>query len=254
MNIMKNTKYKIYLYATTILVMIAAICIILFYAPVPISPGERGTYTDSQGLVQYIITDAQWTNLVFSFHIAYFHIPIALTAYLAFLLVFIFSILYLLKGKQEWDIKAVASAEVGVIFAGLTLITGSIWAKSAWGYYWPPGDVRLNTSLVLFFIYLAYIVIRQSIDVPEKRARLSAVFGIIGFISVPISFFSIRLWSATTHPKVVDGGGFHGTAIIFPLLLNMVAFVLLCISLIAYKVDNINLQEELMAAKNEKGV
>jgi len=93
--------------------------------------------------------------------------------------------------KQFVEIQE--SAEVGLIFAGLGPITGSIWAEAAWGHYWPPGDIRLNTSLVIFFIYLAYLLIRQAIDGPEKKARLCAVFGIIGFISVPISFFSISL-------------------------------------------------------------
>ncbi|MDF1530836.1 MAG: cytochrome c biogenesis protein [ANME-2 cluster archaeon] len=254
---MKSSNTKKILYVATVLVILAAIGIIFFNAPVPINPGERGTYTDSQGQVQYISTDAQWINYLFSFHIAYFHISIALTAYLAFLLVFIFSILYLIKGKQEWDIKAAASAEVGVLFGGLTLITGSIWGGAAWGHYWPPGDVRLNTSLVLFFIYLAYLMIRQAVDSPEKQARLCAVFGVIGFISVPISFMSIRIWSSTTtHPTVLGpgGGGMTGSAVIVPMLLNVFAFVLLCISLIIYKVDNVNLREELMAAKDKKGV
>ncbi len=257
MKCMNDSSNKKILYTATVLVMLAAIGVLLFYAPVPISPGERGTYTDSQGLVKYISTDAQWTNYVFSFHIAYFHIAIALTAYLAFLLVFIFSILYLQKGKQEWDIKAAASAEIGVLFGGLTLISGSIWAKAAWGHYWPPGDVRLNTSLVLFFIYIAYLMIRQAVDSPEKRARLCAVFGVIGFISVPISFMSIRIWSATTtHPTVLGpgGGGMTGSAVLVPMLVNLVAFVLLCFSLITYKVDNVMLGEELLATKNEKGV
>lgn len=254
---MKHSNSKKILYIATVLAILAAIGIVLFYAPVPINPGERGTYIDSQGQVQYISTDAQWTNYVFSFHIAYFHIAIALTAYLAFLLVFIFSILYLAKGKQESDIKAAASAEVGVLFGGLTLITGSIWGGAAWGHYWPPGDVRLNTSLVLFFIYIAYLMIRQAVDSPEKRARLCAVFGVIGFISVPVSFMSIRIWSsATTHPTVLGpgGGGMTGSAVIVPMLLNVSAYVLLCISLITYKVDNINLGEALMAAKEELGV
>ncbi|MDF1556816.1 MAG: cytochrome c biogenesis protein [ANME-2 cluster archaeon] len=239
---MKNKDYKKYLYAATAILMVAAIIIIFFYSPVPVKL--------SRGIIE---SDADWMNRNYSFHISYFHIPIALTAYLSFFFVLIYSIQYLRDPKQIWDIKAVASAEVGVIFAGLTLITGSIWAGAAWEHYWPPGDIRLNTSLVLFLIYLAYLSVRSAIDVPDKRARLSAVFGIIGFITVPISFYSIRIWSST-HPKVVDGGGFHGNAIILPILLNMVAFVLLCISLITFKVDNLNLQEDLIAAKNEKGV
>jgi len=253
---MKNTDYRKYLYAATIIFILAAILIIFLYAPVPINPGERGTYTDTEGQVHYVSTDAQWANYVYSFYIAYFHIAIALTSYMAFLLVMIFSILYLRDGEQKWDLKAAASAEVGVIFAGLTLISGSIWAKAAWGHYWPPGDIRLNTSLVLFFIYIAYLMVRQAVDMPEKRARLSAVFGIIGFISVPISFMSIRMWSATNHPTVLGpgGGGITGSAIIIPMLMNIVAFFLLCISLIIYKTDNVTLQEELIAAKQKKGV
>jgi heme exporter protein C len=253
---MENSGYKKIIYATTLIVMLAAIGVLLFYAPVPIEPGERGTYTDSEGLIHYVTTDAEWINYVFSFHIAYFHIPIALTAYIAFSLVLIFSILYLRNPVVKWDIKAAASAEVGVIFAALTLITGSIWAGTAWGHYWPPGDVRLNTSLVLFFIYLAYLVIRQAVDVPDKRARLSAVFGIIGFISVPISFFSIRIWASAYHPTVLGpgGGGITGSAVIFLMMLNLTAYILVCISMIIYKVDNLTLQEKLVAIKQEKGV
>ena len=246
MIIIENSDYKTILYTSTLIVMLAAIGVLFLYAPVPIEPGERGPF----------FSDAGWTDYVFSFHIAYFHIPIALTSYIAFLLVLINSILYLRDPVQKWDIQAAASAEVGVIFALLTLISGSLWAGAAWGHYWPPGDVRLNTSLVLFFIYLAYLMIRQAIDVPEKRARLSAVFGIIGFISVPISFFSIRIWASAYHPTVLGpgGGGITGSAVIVPLVLHMAAFLLLCISLIIYKVDTLTLQEELAAIKRDKDV
>lgn len=243
---MKNTNNKRTVYLLTVVMMLAAVGVLLFYAPVPINPGERAPFA----------TEAEWINYVHSFYIAYFHIPIALTAYVAFFLVLVFSVLYLRDKQQKWDIRAAASAEVGVIFATLTLISGSIWANAAWGHYWPPGDVRLNTSLVLFLIYLAYLMIRQSMDIPEKRARLSAVFGIIGFISVPISFLSIRLWSSAYHPVVIGpgGGGITGKAVILPLVLNLLAFLLMCGSLITYRVDNQVLQEDLMETKQRKGV
>jgi len=140
----ENYNKKLF-YTAAVILMIITISVLFFYAPVPAQPmHERGPQS----------TDAQWNNEVYSYYIAYFHIPIALTAYLAFLLVFVYSILFLRDRQQKWDIKAVASAEVGVIFAGLTLITGSIWAKATWGHFWPPGDVRLNTSLVLFLYIL----------------------------------------------------------------------------------------------------
>ena len=259
---MNNTDYKKYLYAATVIFMLAAILIILFYAPVPITPGNRGTATDiSTGQTVFVSTDEQWLDYQYSFYIFYFHMPIAITAYVAFFFVLVFSILYLRDKQQKWDIKAVASAEVGVIFAGLTLISGSIWAKAAWGHYWPPGDIRLNTSLVLFFIYIAYLMVRQAVDMPEKRARLSAVFGIIGFISVPISFMSIRLMALGIvqkepgHPNLFGPeGSIAGIAVIFPLILNMAAFVLMCISLIIYKMDNLTLEEEVNTIKQKKGV
>jgi len=252
---MENNNKK-FLYIVTFILVLLSISVLFFYAPVPINPGERGTYIDSNGETQYTTTQAEWINYVNSFYIAYFHIPIALTAYLAFSLVFIFSILYLREARQKWDTYSVASAEVGLLFAGLGPVTGSIWAEAAWGHYWPPGDVRLNTSLVLFFIYLAYLLIRQAIDGPEKKARLCAVFGIIGFISVPISFFSIRLWSAAHHPTVIGpgGGGITGSQVIFPLVIGLASFVLICISLIIYKADNFTLENELMSIKQQKGV
>jgi len=99
--------------------------------------------------------------------------------------------------QQKWDIIALSAAEIGVIFAVLTLLSGSIWGKSAWNAYWASWDVRLNTSLVLFLIYLSYLMVRQAVEEPEKRARLSAVFGIVGFISVPVSFLSVRFYAGS---------------------------------------------------------
>ena len=253
---MENNNKKKILYILTVILVLISIGVLFFYAPVPINPGERGTYTDSNQETRYTTTQDEWINYVNSFYIAYFHIPIALSAYLSFSLVFIFSILYLRDARQKWDTYAASAAEVGLIFAGLAPVTGSVWAGAAWGHYWPPGDIRLNTSLVLFFIYLAYLLIRQAIDGPEKKARLCAVFGVIGFISVPISFLSIRLWSAAYHPTVIGpgGGGMSGSQIIIPIVLGLAAFVLMCISLTIYKADNFTLENELLSLKQQKGV
>jgi heme exporter protein C len=164
------------LYALTALLIFASIYVVFFKAPIPIDT------TNAAG-------DPN------NFKIFYFHLPIAISAYLSFAVVFITSILYLRSKEQKWDIIALSSAEVGVIFAFLTLASGSIWARSAWNAYWASWDVRLNTSLVLFLIYLSYLMVRQAVEEPEKRARLSAVFGIVGFISVPVSFLSVRFYA-----------------------------------------------------------
>ncbi len=212
---------------------VISIYLIFFIAPVPIDPMEAG-------------------GNPINFKIFYFHVPIAVTAYLAFSVVFISGIMYLRTKKEKWDVRAISASEIGVIFSLLTLVTGSLWARSAWGEYWVSWDVRLNTSLVLFLTYLSYLMVRKAVDEPEKRARLSAVFGIIGFTGVPLSFLSIRLWNrATVHPVVVGpgGGGISGDTVIGTVLVNVSAVILLLTSLIILRMDNEKLSEEIAHIK-----
>lgn len=138
--------------------------------------------------------------------IFYFHVPVAWVSFLAFFVVFLSSIMYLWKRNRKWDIIARSSAELGVIFATLVLITGSIWAKPIWGVWWT-WDARLTTALVLWIIYVAYLIVRSYITEEERAARFAAVVGIIGFIDVPIVALAIVLWG-TQHPSPVifEGG------------------------------------------------
>ncbi|MCC4771390.1 cytochrome C assembly protein [Methanosarcina sp. DH2] len=199
------------------------------------------------------IRDESGEVLSGSFRIFFFHMPIAIISYLAFGILFVASILYLREKSLKWDIYARSAAEVGTLFAFLVLVTGSIWAKDAWGWYWI-WDIRLTTSLVLFLVYLAYAMLRKSLDESEKRARLSAVFGILGFMSVPLSFFSIRLWRSA-HPLMFggntggSGGGLEGTALQLTLIVNFIAYFLLFLTLFSVKVQNERIEEELDARK-----
>ncbi|MDO9097065.1 MAG: cytochrome c biogenesis protein [Candidatus Methanoperedens sp.] len=230
--------FKKILFPLTAVAIVISIYMIFFFAPIPVDPMDAG-------------------GDPINFKIFYFHVPIAITAYLAFTVVFISSIMLLRTKQEKWDIRAISAAEAGMIFAILTLITGSIWAKSAWGLYWVTWDVRLNTSLILFLTYLAYLMVRKSIDEPEKRARLSAVFGIVGFIGVPLSFLSIRLWNrATVHPVVIGpgGGGISGEALIGTVLVNMIAFFLLLTSLVILRMDNEKLSEEIAFIKRTRSL
>ncbi|MFQ5914286.1 MAG: cytochrome c biogenesis protein [Nitrospinota bacterium] len=133
--------------------------------------------------------------------IFYIHVPSAWIAFLAFGLVALYSILYLMTRKRRWDIYAHGCAEVGVLFCTIVLITGPIWAKPIWGAWWT-WDARLTLTLILWFIYLAYLMIRAQDLEPEKKARYSAVLGIVGALSIPINHFSVQLWR-TLHPKPV---------------------------------------------------
>jgi len=137
--------------------------------------------------------------------IFYFHVPSAWISFLAFGVTFFAAITFLIKKDLKWDRLAVSSAEIGLLFTTITLITGSIWAKPAWGIWWT-WDARLTSTLVLWLIYLSYFMLRSYIDEPTKKAYLSSVVGIVGFLDVPIVYFSIRWWR-TQHPSPVLAGG-----------------------------------------------
>jgi len=130
--------------------------------------------------------------------IFYFHVASAWVGMFAFLIVFLASVLFLVTKQAKWDIYAYTSAEIGVIFTTIVLITGPIWAKPIWHTWWT-WDPRLTTTLVMWFLYLAYGRIRRSLGEDDKRARFAAVFGILAFSDVPIVFFAIRWWR-TMHP------------------------------------------------------
>jgi len=163
--------------------------------------------------------------------IFYFHVSSAWLAFMAFFVTFVFSILFLIKRKRIFDTYAYVSAEIGVVFTIIVLTTGPIWARSAWNTWWV-WEPRLITTLILFFIYIAYIMIRQMDGVWDKKARLAAVFGIIGFADVPIVFFAIRWWQTKFHPIVFGegpsqkGGGIEDTMLV-ALLITITAFTIL---------------------------
>lgn len=137
--------------------------------------------------------------------IFYYHLPVAWWTFVAFFVNFVCSILYLKTKRSKYDHIATASAEIGLLFATLALITGSIWGKNSWNVWWT-WDPRLTTTLILWFIYAAYLSIRT---MPSPKApSIAAVIGIIGFADVPLVFYSARLWRSI-HPSVFvnEGGG-----------------------------------------------
>ena len=134
----------------------------------------------------------------------YFHVAAGWVGALAFLMTAISGIIYLTRGGRKWDHVAVASVEIGVIFTLINIVSGSIWARPAWNTWWT-WDPRLVTATVMELVYIAYLMLRQGIEDPDRRARLGAVYGIVGFISVPMTFLSIRLLR-TIHPVVIGSG------------------------------------------------
>jgi heme exporter protein C len=169
--------------------------------------------------------------------IFYVHVPSAWTAFAAFFVVFVCSVAYLRTKNLQWDRVALACAEIGTIFCTAVLITGPIWAKPVWGIWWT-WDARLTSTLILWLMYLSYLLLRDFLEEPQRRATLAAVFGIFAFVDVPIVYFSIRLWR-TQHPQpVLMGGEDSGLdPMMFQvLMLSWVAFSILFVFLAVLRV------------------
>ena len=182
--------------------------------------------------------------------IFYFHVPLAWISFLAFFVTFIFSILYLRKRAVKWDAIACASAEVGVVFTTLVLITGPIWAKPAWGIWWT-WDARLTTSLVLWLTYVAYLLVRGYTNEPDRRARFSAVIGIVGFIDVPIVFLAVNLWR-TQHPTTIVFKGGLAPPMLITLLVCIVAFTVLYVILTSYSASLKSMEADINLLKSSQ--
>ncbi len=177
----------------------------------------------------------------------YFHVPVAWVAFLAFFIVFLSSILYLWKRESKWDIIASSSAEVGVVFTTLVLITGSIWAKPIWGVWWT-WDARLTTALVLWLIYIAYLLVRSYATDEQRGTRFAAVVGIVGFIDVPIVALAITLWG-TQHPGPVIFQGGLAPPMLLTLLVSLAAFTTLYFLLLTQRVSMRNDEIEIKRLK-----
>jgi heme exporter protein C len=157
----------------------------------------------------------------------YVHVPAAWLAYLSFLVVFFSSIAYLRTGRIRWDRTAAASAEIGVVFTALAIALGSLWGRPVWGTWWT-WDPRLTTTALLLLIYLGYLAVRRITDNPTRRARWSAVIGIVGFVDVPLVHLSVVWWrSLHQGPTVLRLGGpeIHGS-MLAALIVGVGAFTL----------------------------
>ncbi len=174
----------------------------------------------------------------------YVHVPVAWLAFLAFFVVFLMSVLYLVQRDLKWDLIAVSSAEMGVVFTGLTLAVGSLWARPTWGVWWT-WDPRLTTTAILLVIYVGYLIVRSLADDPDQRARWAALVGIVGFVQVPIVYLSVYWWrslhQAPSSPRSM-AGEFWAV-----LLLNLAAYTLVYAYLMArrYRLARIELELEL---------
>jgi heme exporter protein C len=200
----------------TLLLMAAATIMVFAYAPL-----ER-----VMGAVQKVF---------------YFHVAAGWVGMLGFLAAVVAGIAYLTTRKASWDLVGLGSIEIGLTFMLINIITGSIWARPIWNTWWT-WDPRLTTATIMELIYAAYLMLRSGIEDPERRARFGAVYAIVGFISVPLTFFSIRIYR-TIHPVVIGSGDptVSGSFSMTPEMgltfaISLVAFSFLFISLLWHRI------------------
>jgi heme exporter protein C len=168
--------------------------------------------------------------------IFYFHVASAWVGFFAFFVTFLAGIGYLAQGQRRWDILALSSVEIGLTFITMTVVTGALWARPVWGTYWT-WEPRLTISAVQLLIYVAYLMLRAAIESPERKARFAAVYGVVAFVTVPLSWFAIRWWR-TIHPDILTGGEGMATTsrMIHALLVSLAAFTLLYVTLLWQRV------------------
>ncbi len=145
-------------------------------------------------------------ELKYSQRIFYFHLPANIMCFLSFFVYFVGGIGYWRTRQRKWDILMVAGLELGVFFALIGIVTGSIWARYAWGTFWT-WDPRLTTVTIMLVVYLAGWMLRSAVEDPNRKAAMTAVFGIIGFINVPLVYFSTRFFPAGLHPVIFGAKG-----------------------------------------------
>lgn len=206
----------------SLILMITALYLVFVYVPI-----EK-----EMGIVQKIF---------------YLMVPVAWLALLSFLIVFTGSILYLVKREGKWDILAHSSAEVGIIFTTLALLTGAIWAKPVWGVWWT-WEPRLTATLVLWLIYLAYFLVRSFATEPSRGATFAAVIGIVGFIDIPIIILATTLWRGMHPGPMIFRGGLT-PSMLLTLLVSLAAFTTLYFLLLMQRVSLKNDEIKIMRLK-----
>jgi heme exporter protein C len=160
----------------TLILFLVSLSMVFFYAPL-----EK-----VMGIVQKVF---------------YFHVATAWVGMLGFGVAVIAGIAYLRTGSRKWDIVGISAVEISLVFFLIAIIMGSIWARPIWNAWWT-WDPRLTTATIVELVYAAYLLLRQGIEDPDRRARFGAVYAILGFISVPLTFLSIRIFR-TIHPVVI---------------------------------------------------
>jgi heme exporter protein C len=199
----------------------------------------------------YAPTDA--SSMGYSQKILYYHAPIAWVALLSFGVAFVAGILYLRDPRPRWDRLGYVSVRLGLLFSVMVMVTGMIWGKAAWGTWWA-WEPRLTTFLIACFLYAAYFVLRQVVEEESRRATFAAVFAIVAFIDVPITFFATRYMPEGLHPAVITAGDTGMESSMFlSLMISMVGMTLLLVALLRADLAAARLKDDIDDLKTRIG-
>ena len=204
-------------------------------------------------LLGFWLAPVDASSMGYSQKIFYYHAPIAETALVAFGVSFVAAIAYLRSGDLKWDRLSYVSVRLGLLFSILVMLTGMIWGKAAWGTWWD-WEPRLTTFLLVCFLYTAYFVLRSVVDEEQRRATYAAVFAIIAFIDVPITFFATRFLPAGMHPVVITAGGTGMPGSMFvSFFISMIGMTLLLVALIRRDLGVEELRDRVADLKHSIG-
>ena len=163
--------------------------------------------------------------------IFYFHVASAWVGFFGFFVTALGGAAFLVTGRREWDVLSLSSAEIGLGFITMTVISGMLWAKPVWGVYWT-WEPRLTISAVQWLLYVSYVMLRGSVESLEREARFAAVYGVVAFGTVPLSWFAIRWWR-TLHPLIISVNEMAITSsMTTTLFVSLAAFTILYLTLL----------------------
>jgi heme exporter protein C len=222
------------------------------FVTAPALYAAAGAFLATGLLLAFLYAPTDSSTMGFSQKIFYYHVPISECALLAFGIAFVAAILYLRSNDPKYDVLGMVAIRLGLLFSLLVMATGMIWGRAAWGVWWA-WEPRLTTFLIVCLLYTAYFVLRQTVEEESRRATFAALFAIIAFVDVPITFFATRFMPAGLHPVVFGrGGGLPGRDLL-AFFISMAGMTLLLIAMLRQELAAEQLKEDIHQLKNRIG-
>lgn len=233
---------KVDRYVPALLVAGALISALGFVLAFTVAPLVHGAAVTPELIAGQLVAN----QLLFSQKIFYFHVPVAMSSFIALIFTAFYGVRYLMTRDEGYDVRAKTATEVAVVFMIATMVTGVPWTRFEWGVWWS-WEPRLTTYLILILMAIAYFILRTAFSDSEKRCSYASVFGIIMFIDAPICFMITRLIPSSTHPVVFRTDSGLPPDMLVPFLICMLGIVL-----IAFALYRVRLRQSLLSLRIER--